>query len=122
MIVKLPFSLTERFKQITQQGIGVPNLDTSFVSSGSWYMIAQMGLMKLLSVFMQGSAAGEYQKMMQMQMGPAAGMMQQQGAPQGWMAKKAFADEKNNLSVCRYSNSLLSSEAELVDMLQKRRR
>jgi hypothetical protein len=51
LIVKIPFGLTERFKQLTQQGIGVPALDTSFVSSGSWYMIAQYGIQRLIELF-----------------------------------------------------------------------
>lgn len=50
LVVKLPFALTERFKQLTQQGIGVPALDTSFVSSGSWYMIAQYGISRVIEL------------------------------------------------------------------------
>lgn len=38
---RLPFSLTERFRVLTQQGIGVPLLDTSFVSTSSWYFTAR---------------------------------------------------------------------------------
>ena len=48
LVVKMPFALTERFKQLTQQGIGVSALDTSYVSSGSWYMICQQGLTRAL--------------------------------------------------------------------------
>lgn len=44
LALKLPFSLTERFKTLTQAGILVPGLDTSFVSSQSWFMTAQVRL------------------------------------------------------------------------------
>lgn len=51
LLLKLPFSLTERFKQITQAGIAIPSLDTSYVSSGSLFMIALFGLPKIVALF-----------------------------------------------------------------------
>jgi len=58
LVVKLPFGLTERFKAITQQGIGVPALDTSWVSSGSFYIIAQNGMQRLIDLFMAAARRG----------------------------------------------------------------
>lgn len=54
LLVRLPFGLTERFRQLTQAGIGVPALDISYVSSMSFFMIASMGIPRLLALFQSG--------------------------------------------------------------------
>jgi hypothetical protein len=91
--LRLPFSLTERFKSITQQGVGVPGLDSSFVSTMSWFYICQFGLQvacfRLLS--RGGGNSAEEAQMMQMQMG--MGMAGAQAAGQPFLAKTQFANE-----------------------------
>ena len=90
--LRLPFSLTERFKAITQQGVGVPGLDSSFVSTMSWFYICQFGLQvacfRLLS---RGGSSAEEAQMMQMQMG--MGMAGAQAAGQPFLAKTQFSNE-----------------------------
>ena len=108
--MKLPFSLTERFKQLTQQGIGVPALDTSYVSSGSWYMIAQTGLTRLLQLVDIGAVVTE-QEMMKMQMQMPMGGGQ---AGQPFNAKTAFEAEQRELRIAQYSSMLLESERALL--------
>ena len=120
LVVKMPFSLTERFKSLTQQGIGVAALDTSYVSSGSWYMIAQQGLTRALQLIDAGSVVSEAQ-VMQMQMGPMGGGAG--GAP--WNAKQVFASEASALAVTKYHSALSETERELIDaarVLPPRRR
>jgi hypothetical protein len=56
LVVKVPFALTERFKALTQQGIGVASLDTAYVSSMSWYVTAMSGLPRVLALFSSGSS------------------------------------------------------------------
>jgi hypothetical protein len=108
LVVKMPFALTERFKQLTQQGIGVSALDTSYVSSGSWYMICQQGLTRALQLF-DTNVVSEAQ-MMQMQVaGPMGGGG---GAP--WNAKAVFAGELGALAVVKYQSALVESERELL--------
>jgi len=110
LVVKIPFALTERFKQLTQQGIGVAALDTSYVSSGSWYMIAQTGIMRVLQLVNVGSAVSEQQMMQMQMMGPMAG-----GAGgQAFNAKQAFAAEASALGVTQYASALLETERELL--------
>jgi hypothetical protein len=89
LLVKLPFGLTERFRQLTQAGIGAGSaLDISYVSSMSWYMICSAGIPRLLMLAQSGGdAAFEESRMMQMQMGMMGGGMQ--GQP--FNAKQAFA-------------------------------
>jgi hypothetical protein len=50
LVVKFPFGLTERFKTMTQQSVGAPALDTSYVSSGSMYLLAQQGINRVLEL------------------------------------------------------------------------
>ena len=59
LLVKLPFGLTERFRQLTQAGIGAGSaLDISYVSSMSWYMICSAGIPRLLMLVQQ--SGGEW--------------------------------------------------------------
>lgn len=113
VVVKLPFALTERFKQVTQQGIGVPALDTSFVSSGSFYMIAQTGLPRLMGLLGIGSGVSEADMMQAQMMMPGAGGGA--GAPgQAWAPKAAFAGEASALSVARFRSVLAEGERDLL--------
>lgn len=112
LVVKIPFGLTERFKALTQQGIGVSALDTSFVSSGSWYMIAQQGLTRVLQLLNVGSVVSEQQLMQMQMMGPMAGAAGQQGQP--WNGKQAYQAEASALAVSQYRSALVDSEAELI--------
>jgi len=70
---RMPFSLAERFKQMTQAGIGVAGLDTTYVSSTSWYMMLMSGLPQLVRLFQPSSPAMDQAQMMQAQMGMMPG-------------------------------------------------
>ncbi|XP_049849506.1 uncharacterized protein LOC126319862 [Schistocerca gregaria] len=48
--VKLPFSLTQGFKVMSQSGLNLQDLDVSYVSSLSWYILATSGLSGILSL------------------------------------------------------------------------
>lgn len=109
--LKLPFSLAERFRGLTQQGIGVPSLDTSFVSTSSWFFTAQFGLNNLQRLFSSGGGLDEA-RMMQMQMG----MGMQAGGPQGFMAKQLYASEAKAQEIAEWSPiDGLRAERELLE-------
>jgi ER membrane protein complex subunit 3 len=44
ILLKIPFSLTLGFKQMFQKGLEISALDTSYVSSVSWYFLVMFGL------------------------------------------------------------------------------
>ena len=47
VLAKVPFSLTQQFRSMTQSGIDMPNLDVSYVSSVSFYFLIVFGLNQL---------------------------------------------------------------------------
>ncbi|KAJ3426255.1 er membrane protein complex subunit [Anaeramoeba flamelloides] len=53
LVVKLPFFLPARFKAMLQQGIGLSSLDSSFVSSLSWYFMVYFGLSGIINLLFQ---------------------------------------------------------------------
>ena len=57
VLVKLPFTLTDRFKSMLQRGVGLSSLDVSYVSSLSWYFINLFGLRGLFALVL-GSDSG----------------------------------------------------------------
>jgi hypothetical protein len=115
--LRLPFSLTERFKSMTQAGIGVGALNTTYVSSTSWYMMTMFGLPQVLRLFARaGSGGGAGQggldeaRMMQMQMGMMG------AAPAGaFNAANAYAAERENVMLADWAPApLLQAERELI--------
>ena len=59
ILVKLPFPLTDRFKQMLQRGVAVGGgLDVSYVSSLSWYFVNLFGLRGLFSCVLGSDSAG----------------------------------------------------------------
>jgi hypothetical protein len=120
LTLRLPFSLTERFKSLTQGGIGVPGLDTSYVSSTSWFIAAQFGLGPLFRLFARfgGGSSAEEQRALQMQL---AGGMMMPGMPGAgnaagpWQPKTAFKNELAALETAEWNPApLLAAEAELL--------
>jgi ER membrane protein complex subunit 3 len=127
LLLKVPFSLTEKFKALTQQGVGVPNLDTSYVSSMSWYFIASFGLQKVLQLFQQNpmlkmtdmqltslstSVGGLAQASAAIPNHLMAGMQQQPQPP--WMPSQAYKNEAAMISMSTYKTESLDAEKILI--------
>ncbi len=110
--LRLPFPLTQRFKAMTQAGVGVSSLDTTYVSSTSWYMMTAFGVQRIMQLFNRGGGIDEA-RMMQMQMGMMPGMGG--GQPGAWQPTQAFAGAAGGLSVTEWSPApLLLAEKELL--------
>ena len=70
VLVKVPFPVTQRFKQMLQRGVDLATLDTSYVSSLSWYFLLMFGLRGFLRVVLgEDPDAMDANREMQMQMG-----------------------------------------------------
>ncbi len=110
VLVKLPFPLTERFKTMMQRGIMLKSLDTSYVSSLSWYFINMFGLRGVFSLVLGSNASigGEEQLIaQQMAGGPLAGM----GGPQAPDVEKIHAAERTELEIIQHDHASVA-EAE----------
>ncbi|ORX87315.1 transmembrane protein [Anaeromyces robustus] len=72
VIIKLPFYLPTRFKEMFQRGIDTQNLDISWVSSLSWYFFNLFGLGGIFSLILgSNNSAGSAKDIApQMQMAP----------------------------------------------------
>ena len=123
LLMKLPFPLTERFKAVTQQGIGVPALDTSFVSAVSMYAIAMFGVPRVLGLFTRlpgrggedvAASAGEEARLTAMRMGSMPPGMGGGGGAPPFVAKTAFKGEVFALATTRWVTSLRDAELELL--------
>ncbi|KAI9144486.1 integral membrane protein DUF106-domain-containing protein [Paraphysoderma sedebokerense] len=65
LLIKLPFPLTVRFKGMLQRGIETPDMDTSWVSSLSWYFLNLFGLSSIYGLILGGQNAADSTKDMQ---------------------------------------------------------
>lgn len=54
VLVKVPFPLTQGFKLMFQRGLDLSTLDTSYVSSVSWYFLVMFGLRSFFKLVMDG--------------------------------------------------------------------
>ena len=77
ILVKLPFPLTDRFKQMLQRGVALGGLDVSYVSSLSWYFVNLFGLRGLFACVLGSDSAGlDNAEVMAQQMQGGMGQMQ----------------------------------------------
>ncbi|CAG9464883.1 unnamed protein product [Pedinophyceae sp. YPF-701] len=53
IMAKVPFSLTQKFRAMLQQGIDVPALDVTYVSSFSFYILCYSGMRGLSQLLLQ---------------------------------------------------------------------
>ena len=110
VLVKVPFPVTQRFKQMLQRGVDLATLDTSYVSSLSWYFLLMFGLRGFLRVVLgEDPDAMDSQREMQMQMGMGMGG----GGPQGFDAAPAYKHEKEELQMAQHSWVLEDAELQL---------
>ncbi|GMM37159.1 Emc3 protein [Saccharomycopsis crataegensis] len=59
VIMKLPFPLTVRFKQMLQNGVSTNDLDVRWVSSISWYFVNLLGLKSVYNLLLGNSSIAD---------------------------------------------------------------
>ncbi len=104
VLMKLPFPLTLRFKQMLQSGVATADLDVRWVSSISWYFIAILGLNAVFNLLLgDGSVANQ---MMQQQVAPSM--------PGGPTPDKIMNAEANDLKIIPYKHVLEDVDARVL--------
>ena len=107
---KIPFPLTPSFKGMLQRGVNLATLETSYVTSMSWYFLVMFGMRGLYSIVMGAGATTDDMAMMQAQMG-----MGQQGQPgQQPDMGKIFAAEAEFLQIVEHTWFLDAAEERLL--------
>lgn len=93
VIMKLPFTLTNGFKQMLQSDVMTPDLNVRYVSAISWYFINFMGLRPVYSLLVGSESAEQLmaQQQQQQQMNFAG--------PGGPKADKMFRAEAENIQI-----------------------
>jgi len=111
ILVKLPFPLTERFKQMLQRGVSLGGLDVSYVSSLSWYFVNLFGLRGLFSCVLGSDSAGldNAEVMAQQMQGGMGGQMQADPS-------KLFDGEKNELEIVQHEFLIPQAEQRLLSL------
>ncbi|CDH18087.1 related to ER membrane protein complex subunit 3 [Zygosaccharomyces bailii ISA1307] len=95
VLMKLPFPLTPRFKEMLQSGVMTADLDVRWVSSISWYFISVLGLNPVYNLILSTSANGDFGVQQPPVMGGAP------GEPQPEAVMKSLA---NDLTIAQHES------------------
>lgn len=97
---RVPFPLTLRFKPMLQRGIELASLNSSWVSSASWYFLNVFGLRGIYTLVLgENNSADHTRGMVQDQMSGAAMSMPADPKP-------AFKAEWEMLEICEHQSAL----------------
>mmetsp|Transcript_49755 Transcript_49755/g.113016 ORF Transcript_49755/g.113016 Transcript_49755/m.113016 type:complete len:307 (-) Transcript_49755:199-1119(-) len=110
VLVKVPFSLTNRFKSMLHRGVDLSTLDVSYVSSLSWYFLLMFGLRGLIKLFLgENSDSLDEGRAYQAQMGMAMGG----GGPgAAFNAEAAYKGEREQLEFVKLAKSGMLDDVE----------
>ncbi|ETV80873.1 hypothetical protein H257_06329 [Aphanomyces astaci] len=108
VLLKVPFSLSQRFKAMLQRGIDMATLDVSYVSSLSLYFLIMFGMSGFMSLLLGKGNLNEDAKAMQLQMGMGA------GAGMGFDAPRMYKQERVSLRLHVHEFALEHAEKKLL--------
>ncbi|KAH9116431.1 hypothetical protein AeMF1_009622 [Aphanomyces euteiches] len=108
VLLKVPFSLSQRFKAMLQRGIDMATLDVSYVSSLSLYFLIMFGMSGFMSLILGRGNLNEDARAMQMQMGMGA------GAAMGFDAPRMYKQERVSLRLHAHEFALEHAEKKLL--------
>mmetsp|Transcript_1785 Transcript_1785/g.2569 ORF Transcript_1785/g.2569 Transcript_1785/m.2569 type:complete len:338 (-) Transcript_1785:28-1041(-) len=115
VLVKVPFDLTIGFKGMFQRGLDLSTLDTSYVSSASWYFLVMFGLRAFFGLVIQSSMDGEQETKESNRLQVDFGLTKGGGPPgQNFDAKGALKMEIENLEIAKQNITLDDAEKRLL--------
>ena len=118
VVAKMPFPLTFKIKSMFQRGIEVASLDSSYVSSLSFYFFVMIssGAITTLIDRVIGSAARETDGTSEVTMMATGGLAPPPGAGMGHPdIKKLYETERENLEIANHNFVLEDVERKLLD-------
>lgn len=110
VLVRVPFPLTPRFKMMVQRGVDMATLDSSWVSSLSWYFLLMFGLRGFFSLLIGEEVMSGQQQMMQAQMGMMGAGQQAQQIDYNQL----YAAERDRLKVVQYKSATEAAELRMI--------
>ncbi|KAJ2767393.1 hypothetical protein IWQ57_003964 [Coemansia nantahalensis] len=111
ILIKLPFPLGLRFKQMLQSGITTPNMDVRWVSSLSWYFLNLFGLRGVFALILGSDNSADGTRDMAA-MGTMGAAGQQPGQPQDF--HKQFLSLKDSLAIIYHEWDLANVEQRVL--------
>lgn len=111
VLMKLPFPLTPRFKEMLQSGVITPDLDVRWVSSISWYFISVLGLNPVYNLLL--TDANEDQLSLMQPQDSNTGMP---GEPQAEAIMKSLA---NDLTIAQHDSCFEDIEQRVLEKYSK---
>merc|ERR1712129_451842 len=112
VLLKVPFPLTNGFKNMFQRGLDLMTLETSYVSSVSWYFLVMFGLRAFFRLVIgQPNQEVIESNMIQHSLGYSSASSQ---PGQGFNAPAALRAEADNLEIARYISIIDDAERRLL--------
>jgi len=113
VLVKVPFPLTNGFKQMFQRGLDLSTLETSYVSSVSWYFLVMFGLRAFFRLAIGDPSTETLESTIKQQdLGMAEGPAPM--GPQQFDAPKALIAEADNLELVQQRTVVDEAEKRLL--------
>jgi hypothetical protein len=117
VLVKVPLPLTMGFKMMFQRGLDLSTLETSYVSSVSWYFLVMFGLRAFFKLVIEGKSSGgmSQEQMESMAVQSDLGVMMS-GNPMAnkFDANKVIKMEQENLDITKFKGRLDDAERRLL--------
>jgi len=112
VLVKVPFPLTNGFKMMFQRGLDLSTLETSYVSSVSWYFLVMFGLRAFFQLAI-GDVPQETKEASFLQHSLGT-LINAPAGPQTFDATKALTAEADNLELARRYSMLDDVEKRIL--------
>lgn len=125
VLVKVPLPLTMGFKMMFQRGLDLSTLETSYVSSVSWYFLVMFGLRAFFRLVIEGGPNGgrqqEQMEAMTTQMDLGITMAGGPG-PSRFDANQFIKKEQENLDMTKFKGRLDDAERRLLGKKTSRKK